>query len=662
MAHENEFENKAYKDYTDFRDDTREWRIQADKMRKYYYGQQYSSAMSDKYAARGWTDIVINKIRPLVKNKISRMIAGKPQGKVFGYSAVDMTTAHALNEFLDYHYNNSEGQMQFEDGATGQLRDGVSYLILVRDWMADYGRGELKFEAETFENVFTRKSSRRWDFSDAGRVIVSSLKDRADIAHRLDKWLGGVNLDSFLHPMDIPEFTGKKKDGKSDTIGTPRDFTGSNRYIREFDVYDLVHKEIRAIHHIPTGTIIPVNDKFEPNNEEARMIKSGIIKLDEFKVPRVQYTKFIGNGANSKRIGNQEILPIEFFPVVPLHNERTGNSCSLGEVHFFYGNQEMLNQSAALMVMHAAMASLFKMIVDTRVYKGDLDALKTEWSALGAVVGLESDPETGKLPIEMVKPEPINQAFWSMVQYFGSELEYESMSSPLQWGTPTRGGPDTLPPIMALNEFADNSLRLHLNHFEIGVERLYTVLLQWSKDFYGYKPFPVVRNDTDATNFVNSPMRLDTGFKDQKGSPILSHNNIKELKARYRIKLGSTTPAPTQQYLQLYAEMAKQYPVFLKFMVQYMDINPNEKAELMEALDITKQQEFKIEQLSSHLQTISKAMQNVMAENLELEKEHKVTQVAHRAEKAAVLEKAKAQVAISEAKNKSRGDSSPQNK
>ncbi len=639
--HQHEFEEKAYQDYTTFLEDSRDWRLQVDKMRNYYYGQQMSQTMSDIYASRGWTQVTLNKIRPIVKNKVSRMVAGKPKGKVFGYSAVDMPTAFALNEFLDYHYYSSEGQIQFEDAALAQLRDGISYLVVYRDWMADYGRGELKFAFHPYEDVFTRKSARRWDFSDAGRIIVSVLVDKSDVAFRLHEWVKDVDLDQFLHPMDIPKFEGRRRDGKFDVIGIPNDFSGENRYIREFDVYDLVQRKILAVHYIPTNTIIPVDDDYKPNDVENQMIKDGIIRFDEFLVPRVQYTKFIGNGTNSIRIGEQEILPIEFFPVVPIHNERTGNACSLGEVHFFYGSQEMLNQSAALMVMHAALASLFKVIVDTRIYKGDLEDLKSQWSAVGAIIGVESDPDTGKMPIEVVRPEPINQAFWTMTQYFGAELEYQAMASPLNWGMPTKHAPDTLPPLMALNEWADNSLRLHLNHFEIAIERLYTVLLQWSKEFYGYKTFPVFRESGEFENFVNSKIPLDTGFKDATGNPIMSYNNIRELRTRYRIQLGSTKPSPTHEYVTIFSEMAKQYPVLLKFVVKYLDINPEDKAEILQALDITSQQAVKIEQLTSHLQAISKAMQNVMAENLELRQKHKVEQVAHRAEKAAIKEQAK---------------------
>ena len=652
MADQNSFERKAYEDYTQFKDDTADWRRETDKMRKYYFGQQYSSAMSDKYAARGWSDLVINKIRPLIKSRISRMIAGKPQGKVFGYKAADMTTAYALNEFLDYHYYNSDGAFQFEDAATYQLREGVGYLIVTRDWDSDYGRGELKIIAESFENIFTRKSARSWDFKDGGRIIHSRLTDKSDIEYRLNDWLGGVDLNSFLHPFDIPEFDGKKKDQKKDSVGLPRVLSGGNRYIREFDVYDLVKKEVRAIHYIPTNTVIVVDDNYKVNNEENKLIKDGLIRFDKFMVPRVQYTKFIGNGSNSKRIGDQEILPIEFFPVVPLHNERTGNSCSLGETHFFYGMQEMLNQSAALMVMHAALASLFKVIVDTRKYKGDLDTFKEEWAALGAIVGLEADPETGKFPIEIIRPEPINQAFWSMTQYFGSELEYQSMSSSTSWGASGKYTPESAPPLLLLNEWNDNSLRLHLNHFELGIERLYTVLLQWSKGFYGFKTFPVKRNEMEVENFVNSKIPLDTGIVDKNGMPIMSTNNIKDLKTRFRIKLGSTAPAPTQQYLQIFQQMAQQYPVFLKFMIKYMDIEPSEKAELMESVDILKQQQVQMQQLEGSLQAVSKALKTEMAKNIEMEKGHKVDQASIRLEKILMKEKADAKIRSVENKNK----------
>lgn len=624
MANDN-FTQQVYQDYTNWLDDSRDWRLERDRKRKFYHGQQYSSSLSDKYEERGWVDIVINKIRPLLRNRVSMLVASKPQGKIYGVNKSQMSAAYALEELMDFHFYNSDGQIRMELVAMGSQREGIAYFIPAIDKMANYGMGEIRIYNETYENVFVKPTLRTWDFQDGRRILHSKLMDidafRMECPKDNGKFYTDDELQPFLHGFDVPQWIGKEKHAKEQDIGYAQGYSPeTDKYIRLFDVYDRYYKNVRIFHSIPTNTIEILPDGYEMTAGDKELVHNKLARVVEAPVPRIKMTKMIANSSgNGKQIYSAE-LPIEYFPVIPVHDEMTGNSLSLGEVDYYAGLQEMLNQSTSLMVLHASLSSLFRIIVDENKIK-DVNKFRKEFSVPGGVTSLPRDPVTGEFPIEVFKPEPINQAFWQMVLHWGAELEYESQMSPMSWGD-SKEAPETFSATMQIHEWAQNALRLPLNHIEIAVQRLYEVMLQWSRSFYDYRTFETIRNDQPAEQFINAPIPMKAIQRD--GTERMEQNDIRSLRARYRIKMGSTAPSQTMAYQAMYQQLALQYPVFLKSFVQYLDIPQDEKVELVQAVDVVGQQQSTIQEQQQAIQFLQKTIQKLQVQDVEHEKQHKL--------------------------------------
>lgn len=625
------FSEKIYQDYTNYRDDSTEWRIECDKMRKFYFGHQRSSDLAAKYRKRGWSDVVVNKIRPLLRNRVSMLVASKPEGKVYGVGKEDISTAQALEEFMDFHFYNSDGQIQMEDASMSSQREGISYFVVYPDKMANYGMGELKFGVESYENVFCKKTARNWDLSDSTRIIHSKMVDMDDFILRHSNLNFTYDtLMPFSHHDDIPRWTGKEVHENEEAIGLPEQYSsGFDQYLlREFDVYDSIYEQKQIVMHKPTQTIEVLPDDYTITDDEHRLINDGVIWIGFVPVPRIKWTKMIGNGSRQKIIDSL-ILPIEYKPIIPIHDERTGNALSLGEVKFYYGLQEMLNQSTSLMILHAALGSLYRVVVDSGTMSPEeKDQFKQDFGIPGAVLNMQYDRERGKFPFEIIKPEPINQTFWTMIQHWGMELEYESQIQSMSWGDPTKA-PETFAATMQIHEWAQNSLRIPLNHTEIAIQRVYECFLQWSRSFYGYRWFDVVRNGENADNFINSPIpRPSPTIPNQR-----STHDIRELRARYRVRMGSTAPSQSLAYMNMYNQLSQKYPVFLKSLVQYLDIPADEKRELIQAVDIVGRQQSTIKEQEEFIKILQRTVQNLQARDVEHEKEHKIDRMLIQVEK-----------------------------
>jgi hypothetical protein len=148
---------------------------------------------------------------------------------------------------------------------------------------------------------------------------------------------------------------------------------------------------------------------------------------------------------------------------------------------------------------------------------------------------------------------------------------------------------------------------------------MFELILQWSTQFYNFRSFPVIRGEVPEENFVNAPIPLPDPIAGGQ-----STHDIRSLKAKYRIKMGSTAPSQTVAYMNLYNQLSQQYPVFLKYFVQYLDIPGDEKRELIQAVDVVGRQEATIEEQQQAIEVLQKMIRQLSAKEVEHEKQHKL--------------------------------------
>ena len=613
---------KHYEWYKDIRDDTIEWREQRDRCKKVYFGNQWEAAVADRIRDRGQIDVVINIIRTLLRNRVSTMIAQKPTGRIFGVHKNDMTMAESLNDFMDWHWYNSAGQIRAERVVMSQQREGVGYFIVHLDPKADYGRGELKISDEIWRHVFIPKyAGKEWDLSDAPHVIVSKLITEEQFYIAYPGYRGKVTEDYFQTDDEI-RWSGQREHEEKDEIDLP-EITDEKHYIREIDTYKRFYKDVRGFYYVPTGTFDIIADDYTPTNDENDLLKQGVIKEVTAPVPRIQYTKSFGE----KIFKYSEILPIDHYPVIQVPDEDTGNAMPLGEIDQTFGVQELLNKFFSIVVLNAALSSNFKMLIDAgKAGVTDLKQFREDWAAPGYIGDMKMDPNTGKFPIEAIRPEPLNPAFYPLFERLIGLLQFGTATFSSKLGD-TSNAPDTYSATLQYGEWQQDNLRIPLSRLEMGIQRVFDIILQWAPKHYKFwKVFDVTKdNEVVSQSAINEPEF------NSAGQIIKVMNDITKIRARFRIRMGSTMPAQSVAYMNLYEKLAALNPLFLKYLVEYLPLK--EKDKLVKELDLIPKLSEQIEQKDSELNTVAGMLQNALRQMAEGEIHKDVEEAAIKLDK-----------------------------
>jgi FtsZ-binding cell division protein ZapB len=610
---------KDYELYQTYRDDTQEWRIQRDKNKKFYFNEQWSQSEGAKKEAEGESDIVVNKIRSLLRMRVSMMVANKPMGRVLGVHKEDIDSATLLEEFADWHLYNSDYQVKLERIVMGQQQVGLHYFSIYDDPIADYNRGELKIGEEPYSHVFVDKAAgREWDFGDAPRMIVSIQRRPEDwyesLPPAIKKRIPRDDVQDLMVPDDEVRWYGESQHREMRDIGSPYSITPTGEgvdkasWIREADVYE------RTLVDVPValsadGILYAVADpdgEFPPLVQE--QLAEGTLTEQTITQPRIKWRKNI-SGKILLPLDDtgktEDILPIDKYPLVPVVDEDTGNSMPFGEIDFQKGIQEVYNTAISLTLLNASLASNMKMLVDSgKAQMPDIEQFKDEWAVPGAIINMATDPVTGKFPVEIVRPEPISQAWFLMAQALAKEIEFQISTFSLRTGDPT-DAPETFAATMQLGQWAQDILRIPLSRLELAFERVYNLLFTWSPTYYPYEKL------------------FYTFGKD--GAPIYQTINFSRMeffKARYRIRAGSTLPSQTVSELGIMQNLAQIQPALIGSVIDRMPgLRDADKKEIKQSIDVITQLQQQNGQLEETVQVLQTQLQHLNEQNMSLQRE-----------------------------------------
>jgi hypothetical protein len=204
----------------------------------------------------------------------------------------------------------------------------------------------------------------------------------------------------------------------------------------------------------------------------------------------------------------------------------------------------------------------------------------------------------------------------------------------------TSDAPNTYAATLQFGEWQQDNLRIPLSRLEIAIQRTFDILLQWSPEHYTfYKMFDIMRdNEQVDTAAINEPrIGADGAVK------VL--NDITKVRAKFRIRMGSTMPSQSIAYMNLYEKLAAVNPIFLKYMIEYLPIK--EKDKIVKELDLVAKYQADLQQKEQQLNTISGMLQNALRQNVEGE----IRRDAEKAQVAIDKLKAEFQIAIKEAKS-----------
>lgn len=642
-----------YNAYVVYRDDSADWRQLRDKADQFYIGNQHSKTGSDEIRARSQSDIAINRIRPLLITRVSAMVAQKPTGVVYGTRKEDVGLAQVLMDFIDYHWYASQGGLVMERTVMRQQRNGIGWLALYADNLEDYGRGELRFGDLSYRNVFVDKAAgARPLFDDAPVLIVSKLQRPLDFFNTLPPKVRRrlENDESLYHDNDEIHWNGRGVHAQQNDVGTPLSVTAAYPkeehadYIRPLDVYRRQVVSVRVLRQKLTGKVYKILDEdYEYTDEEKVYLQKNfsdlqlaqfglppeyreLVALEEVEAPvwRIKYYQQVSGKALVP--DSEELLPISHYPIVPVVGDDMGNAMPLAEVDHMIGEQEILNAAIGLTLLNAALSSNWRVLVDAGragLDPGKLQEFQRSFSIPGSWHNVKFDPVTGKFPGEIVRPEPLPVAWFSLVQYFAQAMEFQMSTFSFRTGDPAQA-PETLGATMQLGQWANDVLRIPLGRLEAAIERSFNTLLEWMPNFYTFhKAFQFIGADNNSiTREINKPYYSETK---QAWETI---NSLADIRANYRIRLGSTTPSQTVYELGILQQLAQQQPALIMNVIDRLPgLRESEKSQIRQTID----QVFQLQQDNNNkgqiIQTLQVQLQRLQESVVALQRERAVSSV-----------------------------------
>jgi hypothetical protein len=432
-------------------------------------------------------------------------------------------------------------------------------------------------------------------------------------------------------------------------IGMPMTVTPAYReekadFVRQLDVYRRKIVEVRVLRQKLTGKVYKIVDKdYEYAPDEKLLLQKKITDLqlqqigippqereiyllEEVEVPvwRVEYYQQISGKAYVP--DSDETLPISNYPIVPVVGDDTGNAMPLAEVDQMVGEQEILNAAIGLTLLNAALSSNWRVLVDAG--KAGLDPNKLAefqrtFSIPGSWHNIKSDPATGKFPIEIMRPDPLPVAWFSLVQYFAQAMEFQLSTYSLRTGDPSKA-PETLGATLQLGQWANELLRIPLGRLEIAIERLFNCLLEWMPYYYTtQKGFEIVGVDGNPVRReINVPVYSEV---EQAWKTMYS---LKDIQANYRIRLGSTTPSQATYELGVMERLAQLRPELVINVIDRLPgLRESEKQEIKQSLDTVMQLSQQNSQQAQVITTLQTQLQRLQESVVALQREKAIAQV-----------------------------------
>lgn len=643
--------------YTTYRDDTRRWREERDKLIKFSFGSQWSESEKSNIDDRDQIDIVQNMIRPLLRTTVSLQLAGKPQGMIHGMNIGSL--APVMQKFVEYHWEASYGAYLAEKVIMRQNREGVGFYIVIMNPLLDYGRGELRIGHLSYNNVFVdRGAGSRWDWGDAPRIIVTELQ-RPEVfynSHPSVRRDESLNVDNDEIRWAGVGFQGQEQQyGKptnvSNSLGSLMQNPSDGNYIRPLDVYEKVVVNVHAVRQKLTQKVLRVVSDSNPLLQEEKlfMVKDGSsldpsllnqlqlppqmadwFVLEEAEVP-VQRIKFHRSVSGKATIGKPIVLPISEYPVTPSVDEDTDNVEPRGEVDFQHGSQKLINASMSLVLLNAAGSSNKKTVVDASRagIANKWDTFTKEWGLPNAIVNMSFDQQTGKPPIQEFGPDALNPAFFTLVQFFAQDLQFASSMHSIRSGDPSEA-PDTFSALRTLGKWAEDTLRIRRNRHELALERVFNLILEWAPFHYKFHKFFDVTNDDTGTTEV---FQINTPMYDEMTRAWRVMNDISQIRAHFRIRSGSTSEGESLTESQLLLQLMNINPALAKHLIRRLPIfRPSEKDEIIKDIDMLAKSQQENSQLVNALNIMRGEMarkdQNIQALMRQLELSKFKTKVA----------------------------------
>ena len=270
------------------------------------------------------------------------------------------------------------------------------------------------------------------------------------------------------------------------------------------------------------------NEQFKKNLVDNIKFHKDIIKLTCVIGDKTLYSKY---------------LPLENYPIVPVHYKWTGTPFPMSAVSPLIGKQREMNKAHQLMIHNASLGSSLRWMYE----EGSVDT--DYWEKYSSAPGALLPMRQGYNPPTPVQPFQLNNAFFSLTQTGKQDMEYlAGIYSSMQGDTqatsemPYKG-------MLAMDEYGTRRVKYWLKHsIEPALKQIGEVVKEYSQAIYtAHKVFRIIQPSAlqeERQVEINVPIYNDFG------KVIGKWRDYSAAKFDIRIVSGSTLPVNRWAYLE----------------------------------------------------------------------------------------------------------------
>ena len=498
------YSDQLYEDYNDY--NRQIWLANCTKDKDFYLGKQWTTDEKKELEERGQSALVVQRVFPIIRQKLAQVTQKNPSFRVVGVDDSDNQTSHMINNLLTYVWNISKGRTVLRRAVEDSLVKGMGYLYAYVDKYGDFGRGEVKIRQLNPEDVMVDPNSRESDFDDAENILIVKELTRPQIKRLLPDW-----SDEKLAKIEI------NGDGrhlyKSELISyqepiSPEDEASKEdkyRWIERYSKLKIKHYIYEKDDH--NVEVLTVDEYNKMEADLRQQVSIGELE-DDFYVDfesRIVETyldrvKVFISVSNMKV--SSTILPISYYPIIPLINIYTGMPYGMSDVSTLRGMQKEVNKRRSLMIAHANVSTVPRLLMQDGAVQNEAQ-LERDWARPGAIIkylrGFEKP--------EQQAPTPLPNALYQLESEAKYDMEYTAGVFGVSMGDPQQA-PETFRGTMAIEEFGNRRIQLTADMVNDALTALGKVLVEFVQATYTIeKTIRLVEPDGDViVNTINQPI------------------------------------------------------------------------------------------------------------------------------------------------------------
>jgi len=603
-----------------------DWLTEKAKEENFYFGKQWEADEIDELKDRGQSEIVINRVRPLVRHIVSQLTANSPAFNVTGVTQHDNKKSWLFKEVINFILRENNFPKQYERACKSMIIKGLGWLWVGFDPDMDDGLGGISVKYIPLEQVYVDPVATDWEFQDASNMIVSKVI-RGTLAISL--WNDKKAAIKKVYGAD----TGKdhernllhhnKTDGASSRpLGVDPETTErideTDEYVRLIERYMRTRVPVWVLDD-GSGREVEVYEESKAE-EMAAENKANIYKLSKMRITKIT--------SISDVIVDTEVLPTSIYPLIPLVDEDTENPYPSGEVTFLKGIQQVINKSTSISLLNAAIVSNAKVIARKGAMSDkDLKNWVNNWANPGSVNFVDAPMDRPLTDSVLVSGGmPISPTFLDFSEMLKHEMEYEVGIFGISQGDPV-DAPETYRATLALKEFGAEKIKLLIRSVDNALTTVGKVTVDFIQAYMTTQR--VIRLAVDMDGNQENKQRLqDNQLLDQNGQLMINQeaeedaseitqylNDVTVGKYDIAVIPQSYMPTNTMARLQLYMDLLDRTVVDPESVRGLLDIKDRDK--IKERLDTQNQLVGQVEALTEKLEELQGINLNLQNQTVE---------------------------------------------